>query len=184
MSAAVHQRYIWGWRVLHLRSSHEKTVAKYLQSKGYEAFLPTYLKRRRQPRDAYEILERPLFPGYLFCWCDGSHLSPLLNTPGVVRVLGTRENPAIIDENEIERVRALTRSNLDLQPLGFIPSGTIVQVESGPLRGVEGVIVAPDHRRQKLVVSITMLQRSASVSMDPDWLSTVKTSHDSINRLS
>jgi len=157
------------WRAVYLRPRYEAVSARYLTEKGYEVFLPT-CKSRRQRSDRYVTLELPLFPGYLFCRCAEPHISSVLNTHGVLRVLGTRESPAVVNEEEIRHLAAVTRANLDLQPCAFITAGQKVRIHRGPLCGVEGIITAFDSRRQKVVVSISLLQRSAAVSLEPEWL--------------
>jgi transcription antitermination factor NusG len=94
----------------------------------------------------------------------------VLNTCGVLRVLGTRESPAVVNEEEIRHLATVTRAKLDLQPCAFITSGQKVRIHRGPLCGVEGIITGFDSRRQKVVVSISLLQRSAAVSLEPEWL--------------
>jgi transcription antitermination factor NusG len=156
------------WRAVYLRPRYEAVSARYLTEKGYEVFLPT-CKSRRQRSDRYVTLELPLFPGYLFCRCAGPHISSVLNTCGVLRVLGTRESPAVVNEEEIRHLATVTRAKLDLQPCAFI-TGQKVRIHRGPLCGVEGIITGLDSRRQKVVVSISLLQRSAAVSLEPEWL--------------
>lgn len=157
------------WRAVYLRSRYEAVSARYLTEKGHEVFLPT-CKSRRQRSDRYVTLELPLFPGYLFCRCAERHISSILNTCGVLRVLGTRESPAVVNEEEIQHLATVTRAKLDLQPCAFITSGQKVRIHRGPLCGVEGIITGFDSRKQKVVVSISLLQRSAAVSLEPEWL--------------
>ena len=115
--------------------------------KGYEVFLPT-CKSRRQRSDRYVTLELPLFPGYLFCRCAEPHISSVLNTCGVLRVLGTRESPAVVNEEEIRHLATVTRAKLDLQPCAFITSG-----QKGGFTGGGAVISISRIRqpRQKVV---------------------------------
>lgn len=157
------------WRAIQLRPCYEKVAARLLVQKGYDVFLPTYVSRRKRS-DRYVDLAVPLFPAYLFCRCEGARLSPLLNTSGVVRILGTRVNPAIIDDAEMDRLFAMTRANLDLEPWNFIADGQRVRIESGPLRGLEGIVTGRDPSKRKFLVSITLLRRSATVSLNPEWV--------------
>jgi transcription antitermination factor NusG len=157
------------WRAVYLRPRYEAVSARFLTEKGHEVFLPT-CKSRRQRSDRYVTLELPLFPGYLFCRCAEPHISSVLNTCGVLRVLGTRESPAVVNEEEIRHLATVTRAKLDLQPCAFITSGQKVTIHRGPLCGVEGIITGFDSRKQKVVVSISLLQRSAAVSLEPEWL--------------
>ena len=157
------------WRAVYLRPRYEAVSARFLSEKGYEVFLPT-CKSRRQRSDRSVTLELPLFPGYLFCRCAEPHISSVLNTCGVLRVLGTRESPAVVNEEEIRHLATMTRAKLDLQPCAFITSGQKVRIQRGPLCGVEGIITDFDSCQQKVVVSISLLQRSAAVSVEREWL--------------
>jgi len=160
---------IRAWRAVQTRPCHEKTATQHLQSRGYEVFLPTHHTRRRRT-DRYVTLEIALFPGYLFCRCERARLSSVLSIPGVVRILGTRGQPAVLADVEIARLATIAQASIDVQPWKFTPSGTLVRLQAGPLRGLDGIVIGCDDRKEKLLVSVTMLQRSAVVSIDPGWL--------------
>jgi transcription antitermination factor NusG len=44
-----------------------------------------------------------------------------------------------------------------------------VRVESGPLRGMEGIL-SEFRRQHRLVLSVTLLQRSIAVEVDSAWV--------------
>lgn len=157
------------WRAVYLRPRYERVSAQHLTEKGYEVFLPT-CKTRRRRSDRHVTLEIPLFPGYLFCRCTVPRISSVLNTCGVLRVLGTRERPAVVNEEEIQHLSIMTRANLDLEPCNFVAAGQKAKIYRGPLCGVEGIIMSVDSRKRKVIISITLLQRSAAVSVEPEWL--------------
>ena len=75
------------WFALQVRSRYEKTVASYLDGKGYEWFLPTYQARKRWS-DRVKEVELALFPGYLFCRFDPQDRLPILKTPGMISIVG------------------------------------------------------------------------------------------------
>jgi transcription antitermination factor NusG len=139
-----------------------------LTAKGNEAFLPTYRSRRRWS-DRYKEIDAPLFPGYTFCRFDPIRRLPVLTTPGVVSIVGTTKGPVSIDEREIESVRAMVSSGFIVGPWPFLHEGEFVAVEHGPLQGVEGVIVSVKNQ-YRLVVSISLLQRSVAVEIDRAWV--------------
>src|SRR5215510_12741287 len=64
------------WYALRSRSAGESGVARNLAKKGYEAFLPTY-KKKRHWSDRTKIVELALFPGYLFCRFDVATRLPI-----------------------------------------------------------------------------------------------------------
>jgi transcription antitermination factor NusG len=156
------------WYAIRVRSNCEKTVLVALAGKGYEVFLPTYRTRRRWS-DRYKQIDSPLFSGYTFCRLDASRRLPVLTTPGVVSIVGTSAGPLPIEEREMDSVRMLVSSGLIVGPFPFLREGQFVALESGPLAGVEGVIVNVKNQF-RLVVSISLLQRSISVEIDRAWV--------------
>lgn len=111
----------------------------------------------------------PLFPGYVFCRFDVVDRLPLLIIPGVVCVVGLGKTPLPVKDEEIEAIRTLVASGLPLQPWPLLAVGDRVRIEEGPLRGVTGAVMAVKGTLQ-LVVSVTLLQRSVTVTMDRSWL--------------
>ena len=156
------------WYGLRIRSKHEHVVATVLRGKGYEPFLPSYTVRRRWT-DRITDNELPLFPGYVFCRMDVADRLPVLTSTGVVGIVGIGKKPEPIDEREIAAIWAVMRSGLPAMPWPFIHPGDRVQVESGPLCGVQGFVESFDDH-QRLVVSVSLMQRSISVKLDPAWV--------------
>jgi transcription antitermination factor NusG len=156
------------WYALRVRSRHENTVASHLQARGYESFLPLYKSRHRWS-DRLKEIELPLFAGYVFCRFDPLNRLPVLSVPGIVHVVGVGRTPLPIDETEIAAIEAAVRSGLPRQPWPFIEIGHKVRIEHGPLCGVEGILLG-FRGHQRLVLSVTLLQRSVSVQVDEAWV--------------
>jgi len=167
------------WFALRIRSRCEKNVAAALNEKGYEVFLPLYCHRRRWS-DRIKEIEEPLFPGYLFCRFDLQKRLPILITPHVILIVGTGKMPVPVDDREIAALQSIVKSGLEAQPWPFLRLGQTVRVLQGPLRGVEGTLVAfkAGHR---LVVSVTLLQRSVAVEVDHDWVTPIVAEQSSTN---
>jgi len=156
------------WYALTSKSQHEKAVHEQLQAKALESYLPLYRARRRWS-DRIKIIDLPLFSGYVFCRFDVLERLPLLIIPGVVSVVGRGKIPVPVEDEEIQALQTLVASGLSLQPWPFLGVGDRVTVEEGPLRGVQGVVIATKGTLQ-LVVSVTLLQRSVAVAMDRRWV--------------
>jgi transcription antitermination factor NusG len=152
------------WFALHVRTRHEAGVAAHLQGMGYEDFLPLY-KTRTRWSDRTKEIETPLFPGYLFCRFDPQNRLPILKTPGVIQVVGYSRQPIPVEETEIEAIQALVASGIPSQPWPYLEIGEKVRIESGPLRGREGVLVEFKGTR-RIVLSVALLQRSVAVEID------------------
>lgn len=155
---------VYPWFALQVRIRHESDVALHLQGKGYEWFLPQY-KTRRRWSDRVKQLEVPLFPGYVFCRFNPQDRLPILKTPGVRQIVGNQHTPLPVDESEIRALQTLVLSGAPNQPYPFLTVGDRVRVQSGALRGLEGILVDVKGR-QRLVISVTLLCRSVAVEID------------------
>jgi transcription antitermination factor NusG len=155
------------WFALRVRPRCEKVVADSLRNKGYEEFLPLYREKRRWSDRIAEV-QLPLFPGYVFSKFDMQHRLPVLITPGVMFVVGTAKMPSPVDDAEIEALQILVKSRLEVEPCPFLQIGQKVRIIWGPLAGAEGILTALK-RQNRLVVSVTLLQRSVAVEISEDW---------------
>lgn len=153
---------------LRVKARSEQAAAEALTRKGFFAFLPVYQTTARWS-DRKKRVELPLFPGYLFCRFDPLFRLPILTTPGVLAVVGCGKMPVPVEEHEIEAVKAVVASGLPARPWPFVQPGEAVYIEEGPLRGVSGTVRNIDDKQQ-FVVSVSLLQRSVSVAIDPNWV--------------
>jgi transcriptional antiterminator NusG len=156
------------WYAIRTRSNHEKITAMGLRGKGYDPYLPTYRIRRRRFERVIET-DYPLFPGYVFCGFDVKNRLPVLITTGVVSIVGFGSEPAAIPDHEIEAVRTALRSGLPSEPCPYLREGQRVRVTHGSLDGLEGILLKKKNQ-MRMVISVSMLQRSISVEIDQDHL--------------
>jgi transcription antitermination factor NusG len=156
------------WYGIRTRSNHENVAVTVLSGKGYQPYLPLYRVRRRRADSVVEA-ELPLFPGYLFCRFDAKKRLPVLMSTGVISVLGIGKEPMPIPDEEIEAVKAVLRSGLPSEPCAYLREGQRVRVAYGALGGVEGILVKKKNG-SRMIVSVTMLQRSIAVEIDGDSL--------------
>ena len=157
------------WYALRIQSKLASLACATLSGKGYETYLPLCRSRRRWS-DRVKQIDVPLFPGYMFCRLDARDRLPILTTAGVTNIVSAGKRPIPVDENELEDIRAIVRSGLVMQPWPFLRVGSWVFVDRGPLAGVEGIITSID-KVHRLIVSISLLQRSVAVEIDREWAS-------------
>ncbi len=152
------------WFALQVRTRNEAGVAEKLGGQGYDRFLPLYKVRKRWS-DRIKEVNAPLFPGYLFCRFNPQDRLPILKTPGVMQIVGFKNGPVAVDESEIRALQTVVAAGAPQQPWPFLTAGARVRIESGPLLGLEGILteVRNSHR---LVLSVTLLQRSVAVEID------------------
>lgn len=160
------------WFALQVRTRHELGVANFLRSRGYDPFVPLY-QCRKFWSDRIKVVDAPLFPGYLFCRLDVHNRLPVLTTPGVIQIVGQRRLPVPVNEAEINAVQTMVTSGLPNQPWPFLQLGDRVQIDGGPLRGLEGILieVRGGHR---LILSVTLVQRSVAVEIDSAFVKSLR----------
>lgn len=153
-----------GWHALYTRHQHEKVIAQALSNKGFEVFLPLYTVTHRW-KDRTKQLSLPLFPCYVFLREAFERHLDIVTTPGVHSFVGSAGRPAVIPQEEIEAVRQVVRGNLRVEPHPFLKCGAWVRIKSGPLEGIEGILVRKKNLF-RLVLSVELLERSATVEVD------------------
>ncbi len=154
------------WFALNVNVRHEKQVSQILINKGFETFLPLYTRRHHYERRVREF-DLPLFPGYVFCRVDPKVRLPVLTTPGVLRIVGAGRVPIALEDHEISSLQRAAESGVPMQPHPFWRTGQMGRVIAGPLAGIEGIVVGTKHS-MRLVISVSLLQRSVLLEIDSD----------------
>jgi transcription antitermination factor NusG len=151
------------WYALQVKPRTELSVARQLQGKGYEPFVPLYRSRRRWA-DRVKEVEAPLFPHYVFCRTTMNSVGRIVTTVGVIRIVGAGNVPIPIDNVEIEALQRVVMAQFRAEPSPYLQVGRRVELGVGPLQGIQGVL-ASFANGDRLIVSISLLQRSVSVEI-------------------
>ena len=152
------------WYALHTRSRHEKVVRDQLGAKGVTNLLPLWHKRSVW-KDRIKMVEVPLFSGYIFGHFPLKHKLEVLQTVGVVRIVGLNGYPLPVPNEQIEAVQTMIAQHLHYDPHPFLQEGMRVRVKRGVLRGAEGILVAKK-QHYRLVISVDLIQKSVAVDID------------------
>ena len=154
------------WYALKVRTRSEHIASTALQNRGYEPFLPSY-KETKRFCDRTKTLERPAFPGYMFCRFGASSRAQILSSPAILYIVSFAGQPAIVPAETIEAVRRAVAAGG--QPSKYMPAGLQVRITSGPLAGLEGVLLRTG-KHNRIVVSVHLLQRSVAINVSRDCL--------------
>lgn len=152
------------WYAVHTRSRHEKQVDMFLRERGIETFLPLIhtLSRRR---DRKKYVDIPLFPGYMFVHAEKERLYDVKYTRGVTRIIGTDvDAPTPIPDKQVLDIKTILESDVSLDPFPYLEKGRSIRVKTGPLKGVEGVLIERKGN-YKLVIRIDLLQKGAAAEV-------------------
>jgi transcription antitermination factor NusG len=153
----------------------EHRVSRDLATKGFETYLPV-LPEMHQWKDRRKLIEVPAFSGYLFVHYEPSlrNRVKVLETSGIVRLLGGNHAPSPIPEAEIEAVRRILGSGEACNRCDALTPGSMVRVMRGPLAGVQGRLVRIKNSL-RLVVAISIFSQAISAELG---LNDVEALHD------
>jgi len=156
------------WYALKVRTGAEPRVKTALENKGYNVFLPTWLDCRRYS-DRIKKIQAPLFSGYLFCRLDVVNRLPILTTSYVDSIVSFGGEPCPIEDHEITAIQRAVEFGSSPTPWPYLSKGDRVRVQFGSLTGIEGIVLRADGK-ERLILSIDLLQRSVSVEIDRDHI--------------
>src|SRR5260370_8149543 len=130
--------YVWYAACTRLR--HEKSVAKELEERRIEYFLPMYRSVRRW-KDRRQELDLVLFPGYVFVRLHWPERLQVLQLPGVLRFVTFNGLPAALPITELESLRKGLTRGVYAESHPYLRVGKRVLVRHGPLAGPKGLII-------------------------------------------
>jgi transcription antitermination factor NusG len=152
------------WYAIQTRSRHEKVVRDQLAAKSITHLLPLWQKRSKW-KDRVKLVDVPLFGGYLFGYFPLQNRIAVLETVGVVRIVGLNGRPVPIPEEQIATVRTMMEQRLPCSPHPYLAEGMRVRIKRGLLAGAEGLLVAKK-QRHRLVISVDIIQQAVAVEVD------------------
>ena len=85
--------------------------------------------------------------------------------PGVYDFAQSDRFPAPIPAEQIEVIRGVVERGASVEPHPFLKCGDRVKLKTGPLEGIEGILVRKKNF-YRLVVSVELLERSLAVEVD------------------
>lgn len=157
------------WYAVHTRSRFEQKVYEGLRGKDVEVFLPRVqvMSRRKDRRQKIRI---PMIPGYVFVQSilRPEEYYPIIQTPGVVRIVGTQGKPVPAHHDEIASLMILDDTDRTVQNREYMKKGDRVMVMDGPFKGLVGFYLHHKGKADRVVISIELLRRSLEVEID-DW---------------
>lgn len=150
------------WWVLHAKPRQEKSLARHLHAAAVPFFLPTVTRRSRL-RSRVLTSRLPLFTGYVFLHADGGGRLTALTSNRVARCLAVTDQERLW--GDLRQVERLLSSGAPVTPEERLAVGSPVEITTGPLAGLSGVIVRTATGR-RFVVRVDFIQQGASVLID------------------
>ena len=156
------------WFAVYTASNHEKKVQQHLQAREIETYLPLYTVSRRWRNRTSVNLELPLFSSYVFVRIARTENARVLAVPNVRFFVGDGRKALSLPDEEIDTLR----SGLHLRrvdPYPYVKVGARARIGSGPLAGLEGIVVRKDDQL-RVVLSLDLIRKSIAVHVSADEL--------------
>ena len=128
------------WYALYTKSRHEKKVTERLVSQGVDVFCPM-VKTLKQWSDRKKKVTVPLIPSYIFVHVEEKNRTKVLSDSSVLNFVFWLGKPAIIQNNEIDRLRGLiSKDEIQEFEIRHLNVGDTINIDKGFLKENEAVI--------------------------------------------
>jgi transcriptional antiterminator RfaH len=113
----------------------------------------------------------PLFPCYIFARFDPHQSGRLVKyTNGVTNIVSFGGKPAVVEDAIIAAITDHSQDNvITVEPPKLAP-GDLVEIQEGPLRGLQGVFEREMSDRDRVIVLLEVLAKGARVEVSREAL--------------
>ncbi|MCB0633329.1 MAG: UpxY family transcription antiterminator [Saprospiraceae bacterium] len=157
------------WFAVYTRYKREKLVARRLEDKGIEVYLPLQEFTRRYTRKVKKV-EIPLINCYIFTKITRRDYVPVLETPDVVKFVQFSRNLISIPESEISIIQRVVGESIEIEvcPAQYLP-GDEVEIIAGQLTGLKGKLVSKN-KEKNFLIELESLGYQMRMQVDPRLL--------------
>lgn len=160
------------WVAFYTLPRNEKKIFSKLQEKGYITYLPLK-KELHKWHDRKKWVDVPLIPSYIFVKAKKKDIYNLERVDGVCHAIsfGSKTNVAIVSQQEIDNIRKLIESGMELyvNNLESLHKGSKVRVMAGPFENMEGELVS-DCKEGNFVVKLESISMGIQVNIERELL--------------
>lgn len=155
------------WWIAYTKARFEKVFAWEMFSRGIGYFLPMREKIIYSGGRKRRVMI-PLFPSYVFFCGTERDRYAAISTNRLSRVIEVVDQESLIEELVNVEKAILSKSVIDSYPR--LAVGAVCRVISGPLMGMEGVIIKKDNFKAHMVIEVTILGQGVLIEIDADLL--------------
>lgn len=150
------------WWAVYTKPRQEKAFARSLVQWDMAFYLPLVPKSNRI-RGKIVHSHIPLFGGYVFLFGNEAERVKSLTTNRIATVLHVEDQSQLT--HDLHQIARLIACEAPLTVEKRIKAGDPVRIRSGPMEGMEGIVVSR-RARTRLLVCVKMLQQGVSIEID------------------
>lgn len=159
------------WYAVFTVPQNEKSAARHLSLREVESFLPTYKAARLWKNRQRVHLDLPLFPSYLFVRIGRRERGKVLDSPGVLHIVGNHRDPLPVPDATIEFLRSDFCAG-KMEPYRELVVGQKVRIRDGAMCGLQGVLVRKNNNL-RFVLTVDLINQHAAVEVGAENLEPV-----------
>lgn len=159
------------WYAIQILSGQDHITQEYCRSVLSKDLLPEVfcpeLKYHKKYHGAWHEERKLLFPGYLFVVTKQvDELKDALHQiPKLTKVLGTDNTPVALSEKEVAFLKHFLNSDYEVDISEGILVGDQLIIQSGPLKGMEGIVKRIDRHKRIAVIETDMFHRKIEMTV-------------------
>jgi transcriptional antiterminator RfaH len=148
--------------VIYTRSRREKKVARICNDTEIKYYLP--LESRMKVYGRKKVCTTlPLFSGYLFVFADEKEQYELLLTHHISQILKVSNQYELIED--LEKIYVAESCETNLIPCELKIEGRSARIDTGPMRGLEGVI-SRIKGQDRIILNVNFINRAAAFEIN------------------
>lgn len=129
------------WYVFYTAPRAEKVIQQELEFRGYEVFLPITKTLRIWKNRQKKMVDKVLFPSYIFVNTEENYLQKICQTPKIMTFIHCDGKPSKINFGCIEGIRRMLNLDQEISVESNFSEGENVRIIYGSLAGYEGILV-------------------------------------------
>jgi len=159
------------WRVAYTKARFEKVFAWDLLSHGIGYFLPMREKIIFSGGRKRRIMS-PLFTSYVFFCGTEQDRYIAMTTNRLCHTIEVIDQEGLIKELLSIEKALLSHAVIDNYP--NLLAGSLCRINSGPMIGIEGVVIRRYDTKARIVLEVTILGQGAVIEIDADLLEPIQ----------
>jgi transcription antitermination factor NusG len=156
------------WYAVFTVPQNEKSVVRHLGMREVESFLPTYESVRVWKNRQRMKIVLPLFPTYVFARINYRERVKVLQSPGVLRIVGNSRECVPLPDSEVELLRH-GYCGQPVEPYNDLVIGERVRIKCGVMQGVQGTLVRKSGSA-RFVLTVQLINQHAAIQVDAEDL--------------
>jgi len=146
------------WFALYTKPRNEFKAKQQLTTAGINNYLPT-VTLLKQWSDRKKKITEPLLKGYIFIYANEEERLVSLEQQSIVRCVFDVGRPARIPDWQIDNLKTMLETKVDIIVHKGIVPGAKVIIKDGPFEGIIGTVVEGETGKS-ISVAIDLLNRS------------------------